>query len=242
MLELPAKSIFCANQVRAAGQFYDQNQQKLGGKQRLVTTDGREIHMFNSDGLAYLPGLDTAKLYNYDGFCTSPSVGTFAPNYFYATTHHLISSSLYIAKIVPDAYTITSLVRYCINVLSGRHRQVDVKKLRRLFLFKIYYVMMKTIEATPQLGGFNQHLPMRQSNNCFPYSRPRRHKDDAIDNFFSSVQDHNGTTTVEIIVGTNTLLTDIYTRGYNSGLNISKFLQCRFRERGIPINIWSDNA
>ena len=41
MLEFPAKGIFSANQVRAAGHFYDDKPHKLGGKQRLVTTDSR---------------------------------------------------------------------------------------------------------------------------------------------------------------------------------------------------------
>ena len=55
MIEFPSKGIFSANQVRIAGPFYDQKPRKLGGKQRLVTTEGRKSHMFISDGLAYLP-------------------------------------------------------------------------------------------------------------------------------------------------------------------------------------------
>ena len=83
---------------------------------------------------------------------------------------------------------------------------------------------------------------MRQSNKWFPYSGPHRHKDDAIKVFLSSVLSHNGTTTVELIVGPKTLLTDVYSIGSNSYLNIYKVLQDRFRKRGIPINIWSDNS
>ena len=55
MLELPDKDILSANQVRSAGHFYEEKQRKLGGKQQLVTTDGRESRMFISSGLAYLP-------------------------------------------------------------------------------------------------------------------------------------------------------------------------------------------
>ena len=55
MLEFQAKGIFSANQVRAASHCYDNKPGKLGGKKRLVTTDGRNSHMFISDGLAYLP-------------------------------------------------------------------------------------------------------------------------------------------------------------------------------------------
>ena len=55
MLEFPAKLIFSANQVHAAGHFYDNKPRKLGGKQRLVNMDDRESCMFISDGLAYLP-------------------------------------------------------------------------------------------------------------------------------------------------------------------------------------------
>ena len=51
MLDLLAKGIFSANQVRAAGHFYDENPRKLGGKQRLVTTDVRDSLMFISDRL-----------------------------------------------------------------------------------------------------------------------------------------------------------------------------------------------
>ena len=46
MLDFPTKVIFFANQVYTAGHFYDENPRKLGGKQQLVTTDGRESHMF----------------------------------------------------------------------------------------------------------------------------------------------------------------------------------------------------
>ena len=55
MLKLTSKGIFSANQFRAAGHFYDDKIQKLGGKNQLVTTNGSEIRMFISDGLAYLP-------------------------------------------------------------------------------------------------------------------------------------------------------------------------------------------
>ena len=101
---------------------------------------------------------------------------------------------------------------------------------------------MKTLEATTQLGGFNQRLPMRKSNNRFPCIGPHRHEDDAIDTFFSSVKSHEGTTAVELIVGTKTLITYVYSVVSNSGLNIAKVLQERFRECGIPFNICSDNA
>ena len=55
MIELPAKSILYDNHVHAAGHFYDNKPRKLEGKQRILTTDGRESCMFISDGLAYLP-------------------------------------------------------------------------------------------------------------------------------------------------------------------------------------------
>ena len=101
---------------------------------------------------------------------------------------------------------------------------------------------MKTIEAISQPGGFNQRLPIRQSDKCFPYSGHHQHKDDAIDTFLSSVRSHDGTTAVEFIVGAKTLLTDVNAMGSKSGLNIFKVLKDRFRKRGVPINIWSDNA
>ena len=41
MLEFPDKVIYSANQVCAAGQSYDDNPRKLGGKHRLVITDRR---------------------------------------------------------------------------------------------------------------------------------------------------------------------------------------------------------
>ena len=101
---------------------------------------------------------------------------------------------------------------------------------------------MKTLEATNQLGGLNQRLPIRQSNKCFPYSRHQQHDDDAIDSFFSSVQYRDGTTAVELIVGTKKILTNVYAIGSNSVLNISKLLQDRLHECGITINIWSENT
>ena len=90
----------------------------------------------------------------------------------YANTHQLISSSSYISAITPVACTITSLVCYCINGLSGRNLSVDFKNLRKFSLFKTDTIVMKNLEATTQLGGFNQSLPTRQSNKRFPYSGP----------------------------------------------------------------------
>ena len=48
-----------------------------------------------------IPELDIRKFDNYDGFSTSPKVVPFGPNYVYAITHHLISSSSSITTIVP---------------------------------------------------------------------------------------------------------------------------------------------
>ena len=67
-----------------------------------------------------IPKLDTYEFDNYDGFSTSLAVGPFGPNYIYATTNYLISSSFSISKITHYTYTIDSFVRYCINGLYGR--------------------------------------------------------------------------------------------------------------------------
>ena len=87
---------------------------------------------------------------------------------------------------------------------------------------------MKTLEDMTQLGGFNKRLPMRQSNKSFPYIGTHQNEDDAIDTLFSSIKDHDRTNAVEIIVGTNTLLTDVYAIGSKSGLKIVKVLKDRF--------------
>ena len=84
---------------------------------------------------------------------------------------------------------------------------------------------MKTLEATIQLGGFNQNLPMRQYTRRFPYSGTHQHEDDAIGNFFYSVKYKYGTTTVELIFGTKTILPDVYSIVSKSVLNIAKVLQ-----------------
>ena len=73
---------------------------------------------------------------------------------------------------------------------------------------------MKTLEATYQLDGFNQNIPMSQYNKHLYYIRTHQHEDDAIDTFFSSVRFHDRTTAVELIVGTKTLLTDVYAIGF----------------------------
>ena len=80
----------------------------------------------------------------------------------------------------------------------------------KFFHFKPDNIFMNTLEDTTQLGSFNQHLPMRQSNNSFSYSGPHRHEDDSIGIFFSSVPAHNGTTDVDLIVVTETFLNDLY--------------------------------
>ena len=116
--------------------------------------------------------IDTRKFDNYDGLYKSPEVVPFGPKYVYATTHNIISSSSSITTIVTYDYKIASLVCYCINGLSGRNHPVNVTKLRRYFLFKPDNAVMKTLEATTQLGGFNQLILMIQPNNRFPYSGP----------------------------------------------------------------------
>ena len=55
MLEFPSKVIFSGYQACADSHFYDYNPRKTGGGKSMVTTDGREICMFISDGIAYLP-------------------------------------------------------------------------------------------------------------------------------------------------------------------------------------------
>ena len=143
-----------------------------------------------------------------------------------------MSSSLSIAAFVPADYTTASFSYYCINVLFGRNLPVDVNKRIMFFLFKTDNVVMKTLEATTQLGGFNQSIQMRQFNMHFHYSGPHWHKDVAIINLLSSVQSHDGTTIVELIVGTKKLLTDVYAIGPKSGLNI-----CQSPSRRLP-RVW----
>ena len=55
VLELSAKVIFSVNQVCPVCHYYDNKPSKLGVKQWLVTTDGRESCMFIVYRLAYLP-------------------------------------------------------------------------------------------------------------------------------------------------------------------------------------------
>ena len=83
---------------------------------------------------------------------------------------------------------------------------------------------------------------MRNTNKLFPYSGPHRYEYDDIDAFFFSVRAHDGTTSVELIFGTKTLLNDVYAIWSNSGLNIANVLQDLFFGSVIPINIWSDNS
>ena len=186
--------------------------------------------------------LNSHKFDNYKSFSTCPSVGPFVPNYVYATTHDLISNSSSISAVASEAYTIASLVCYSFNVLSGHNLPADVNKLRRFFLLNPDVVMMKTIETTTQLGGSNQRLQKGQSHKSFPCSSPHQHKDDVINNLLSTVWSHDGNIAIELIVGTRTLLMDLYDIVSKSGLNVANFIQDRFRNRGIPINIWSDNV
>ena len=109
-------------------------------------------------------------------------------------------SSLSIAVIVCAAYTIASLVHCFNNGLSGRNFPMDINKIRSFFLSKPYNVVIKTLEDTTELGGFNQRLPTRKSNKSFPYRGPYQHKDDTTNTLFSSVRAHNGTTAVELLL------------------------------------------
>ena len=96
------------------------------------------------------------------------------------------------------------------NGLYGLNSLVDVKKLSKSFLFKPDNIFMKTLEATTKLGGFNQCLPIRNSNKQFLYSGNHLREDDDINTFFSLVPSHDVTTAVELIFGTKTLVTDVY--------------------------------
>ena len=195
------------------------------------------------DELFYdIPKLDTRYFDNYNSFSTSPSVGHFGTNYVYAAMRQLISSISAITDTLPDVCTVAALVCYCINGISVCNRPVDVKKLRKFFIFNPDDIFMKTLEAATQPGGFNQRFSMWHSKKRFLYSRYHQHKDYSIDIFFSSVPDHDVTTAVELTFGTKILLTNIYAIGSNSGLNIYKVLQDRFCKHGILINIWYDNA
>ena len=90
---------------------------------------------------------------------------------------------------------------------------MDKNELRKLFLFKPDNIFMKTLEDTTQLGGFNKHLPMRNSNKKLPISGTHRNEDDAIDTFLSLAPAHDGTTTAELIFRTKTLITHVYAIG-----------------------------
>ena len=101
-----------------------------------------------------IPKLDSCEFDDYNSFSTSPTIGPLIPNYVYTAARQLISSVLDINDIVACRW---------INSLSGRNCSLDVNKLRKLFLFNPGNIVMKTLEANTQLGGFNQCLPMRQS-------------------------------------------------------------------------------
>ena len=77
-----------------------------------------------------------------------------------------------------------------------------------------------------------------QSNDRLTYRGPRQHKYDVIDTFLYSVKILNNNTSVELIVGTKTLITYVYAIGSKSGLNISQFLQDRLCACRIHISIW----
>ena len=98
---------------------------------------------------------------------------------------------------------------------------MEVKKITLLFLFKPENIVIKTLETTTKIGGFNQSLQMKQSNKLFPYSGSHRNKYDAIDTFFLSVPYHDSATDVELIFGTKKLLTGVYAIWFKSGLNIA---------------------
>ena len=119
-----------------------------------------------------IPELDTRNFENCKVFYTSPAAGTSGLNYVYAAIHQLLYSSSSIVEIVPAVYTIASLVCYCINGIYGHNLPEDMKKLKRFLIFKHGNILMKTLEATTQLGGFNQLLPTRKSSKRFSYSGP----------------------------------------------------------------------
>ena len=83
---------------------------------------------------------------------------------------------------------------------------------------------------------------MSKYKKCFLYSGSHQHDDDYLDTLFSSVKSHDSNTTVKIIVGTKTVLMDVYAIVSKSGVNIAKVFQDRFYKCGIPIKIWSNNS
>ena len=115
------------------------------------------------------------KFDDYNGFSTSLDSIPFGPNYVYTATRRLISIISAVTDIIKTVFNVNTLVRYCINYLSGRNIPVGVKKFRKFLLFDPDIIVMKALEATTQIGGFNQHLPIQQSRERFLYSDPHRH-------------------------------------------------------------------
>ena len=102
-----------------------------------------------------IPELDMRKFDDFDSFSTSPAINLFGTNYVYAYMSQYISSVSVINSIVLDGCTVAALVHYCINGFSGCNLPMDVSKIRNLLLFKPENIVMKTIEATTQIIGFN---------------------------------------------------------------------------------------
>ena len=116
----------------------------------------------NNEKLFYeIIEIDTLEFYDYKDFSTSLAVGPFGTNYVYADTCKLISSVSARTDTIPFLCTVSSLVRYCINGLSICKSPMYVNKIRKFFLFNPENIFMKTLEATTQLSGFNQCLPIR---------------------------------------------------------------------------------
>ena len=186
--------------------------------------------------------IDTHEFDDYNGFSNSRAMGRFGTNYVYVAAREIISIISAVTAIVPTVFSVTDFVHYYSHGLSGHNIPVEVKKFTLLFLFKPENIVIKTLETTTKIGGFNQSLQMKQSNKLFPYSGSHRHKYDAIDTFFLSVPYHDGATDVELIFGTKKLLTDVYAIWFKSGLIIANFLQDCFHKHEITTNIWSDNS
>ena len=137
----------------SSSQYVDVLEQIISKSQHKSPTVTFDDYLAFTKGATYdelfykVPETDTHNFDNYNGFSNSPAIFSFGLNYVYAPARQVIASISAFTDIVTTVCYVAALVRYCTNGISVYNIPVEVKKLKKIFLFNPDNIVMKTLEA-----------------------------------------------------------------------------------------------
>ena len=232
------KTLFSANQVRAAGHEVSDVPTKYGGSQCIVLNDGPQLPLVYRDGLCTLAielptEDDLMNLDRYEITLDTPwdpsgesdaNIDALRDEYD-AWVDEVNVRHILATRTTPDALTPKQLER-----------------MRNCLLFKPARVVRATLDNTTQLAHNYIRTPLRQHWKArFPGLNCRRMREVmSTDTFFSSEVGRNGETCAQLYVGKHSTFTVVKCMKTES--QMPDTLLDLIREYGAPTALFSDNA